>query len=131
MSYIDEKYYKDDYMGELVEETDFPRFSKRASEAVDQMTSYQIVKIGIDNLADHSKELIKKATAAQVEYYQENGLDVNVNGSSQGDSFSVGKFSVKSETKTNRQAGRFSPAAIGFLSGTGLIQKNGVSMRVL
>ena len=131
MEYIDYKYYKKDYMGEEVSEDDFPRLVKRASEAVDQMTNYQIPKIGLDNFADHVQELIKKATAAQVEYFETNGLETNVNGSSEGSSFSVGKFSVKNESKASRQSGRFSPAAIGFLSGTGLIRKNGVSMRVI
>ncbi|MGX6993943.1 hypothetical protein CBF34_07070 [Vagococcus penaei] len=130
MPYIDLEYYEKDYIGEPVEKAEFPRFSKRASEAVDQMTGYQIVKIGIDNLADHSKELIKKATAAQVEYLQLNGVEVDSNG--QESSVSIGGFSYSSGTNTtNRQAGRFSPAAIGFLSGTGLVRKNGVGMRVI
>lgn len=131
MEYIDYEYYKDDYEGEEVSKEDFPRLVKRASEAIDQMTNYQIPKIGFDNFADHVQELIKKATAAQVEYFETNGLEVNVNGSSEGDNFSVGKFTSKNTNKVSRQSGRFSPAAIGFLSGTGLIRKNGVSMRVI
>lgn len=133
MGYIDLKYYESDYLGEEVEADDFPKLVKRASEAVDQMTSYQIPKIGFDKFSEHVQELIKKATAAQVEYLNLNGIESNINGQVEGGgSVSIGGFSYSGGSSTsNRQSGRFSPAAIGFLNGTGLVKKNGVSMRVI
>lgn len=132
MEYIDHEYYKTDYLGEPVEDADFPRLVKRASESIDAMTSYQIPTIGFDKFSETVQELIRKATAAQVEYLHLNGIETFTNGQTESDgSVSIAGFSYSGGQSLNRQANRFSPAAIGFLQGTELIKKNGVRMRVI
>lgn len=47
--YVDEKYYEEEFEGTPVSDDKFSRFSKRATEIVDALTEYQILKIGLDN----------------------------------------------------------------------------------
>lgn len=133
-SYIDEEFYNEVFGGESVPEDKFPRYSKRATDVIDQLTDYQIKKIGLDNFSDLVQELIKKATAAQVEYYQLEGIEVDSTGNTEsGAGFSLGKFSYSSSggSSSNRQSNRVSSNALGYLEHTGLIRKNGVRISAI
>ena len=77
-AYVDEKYYEEEFEGTPVSDDKFSRFSKRATEIVDALTEYQILKIGLDKFSEDVQELIKKACCAQIEYYQVEGIDVDV-----------------------------------------------------
>lgn len=127
--YVDEDYYKNEYGGEKVLDTNFPRFAKRASDIVDQLTEYLIPKIGLENLAEHSQELIKKATCAQIEYFQVEGLESNITGmSSSSESVAIGSFrygNASSSGQSNRQKNRVAPSCIAYLEGTGLLRRRG------
>lgn len=131
--YINQEYYKKEYEGEEVADADFPKYAKRASDIIDQLTSYQIPAIGLDKFSELVQELVMKAAAAQVEYYQLEGLEVDVTGQTEGaSSVSLGKFNYSTgNNSTSRQSQRVAPNAISYLEGTGLIKKNGVSMRVI
>ena len=133
--YVEVEYYKDEYEGITVAETDFPRFAKRASDVVNILTEYLIVKIGMDNLADHVQELIKKATCAQIEYYQLEGYDSDVTGNSRSsENVSIGSFSYgggSGQTNANRQKNRVSPSCLAYLEVTGLLRKRGVHIGVI
>ena len=97
---------------------------------VDVLTEYLIPKIGLDNLAEHSQELIKKATCAQIEYYQLEGFESDTTGSSRSSgNVSIGSFSYgsgRSTADTNRQRNRVAPSCLTYLEGTGLLRKRGV-----
>lgn len=133
-SYVDEKYYEDDFEGTPVENDKFSRFSKRATEIVDALTEYQILKIGLDKFSEDVQELIKKACCAQIEYYQVEGIDVDVTGTPKSSlSYSIGDYS-RSATgggSTSRQSGRVAPSCLMFLEGTGLLRKRSVRIGVI
>lgn len=132
-AYVDEDYYMDEYEGSSVNTEDFSRFAKRASELIDILTDYQIPKIGLDKFSDLVQELVKKACCAQIEYYQLEGINVNVNGAPRtSQSVSIGDYSQSgSSGSTNNQASRVSPACLTFLDGTGLLRKRSVRIGVI
>ncbi|MGM0215064.1 hypothetical protein [Enterococcus sp. AZ109] len=131
--YVDEDYYKTEYEGAVVGDTDFPRFAKRASELIDALTDYQIPKIGLDKFSDQVQELIKKACCAQIEYYQVEGIEVNVTGlPASAQSETIGDYSYSSSNGySSRQAGRVAPSCLAFLEGTGLLRKRSVRIGVI
>ncbi|MDF0480264.1 hypothetical protein OL233_08205 [Vagococcus sp. PNs007] len=131
--YIDKKFYDDVFNGVSVEATDFEKFVVRASDVIDQVTAYQIGYIGLSQFSDLVVGLIKKATAAQVEYYQLEGVDIDTTGSdSDAKSVSVGKFSYTgSQGDQSKQAARVGPNVLAYLDGTNLVKKNEVRMRVI
>lgn len=95
MPYIDYAYYSEQYMGEPVDAADFPRYLRRAEEIIDNLTRYSVKEQGLDVFDDFTRDQIKTATAAQVEYYAIKGLEVATDGELP-DSFTVGKVSVTS-----------------------------------
>lgn len=95
MPYIDYAYYSEQYMGEPVDAADFPRYLRRAEEIIDNLTRYSVKEQGLDAFDDFTRDQIKTATAAQVEYYAIKGLEVATDGELP-DSFTVGKVSVTS-----------------------------------
>lgn len=99
MAYIDFAYYSKQYMGEPVEEAEFPRYLLRAEEIIDSVTRFEIKRNGLDVFDEFTREQIKTATAAQVEFYAIKGLEVATDGELP-ESFTVGKVSV-----TNGSAG--------------------------
>lgn len=131
--YVDEEYYKNNYEGSPVKTEDFPRFSKRATDLIDAVTDYQIPKIGIDKFSESVQELIKKACCAQVEYYQIEGIDLDVTGNTQsGGSVSIGGFSYSGSVQsTSKQANRIAPGCLTYLEGTGLLRKRSVRIGVI
>ena len=132
-TYVDEVYYTDEFEGTPVEKDKFSRFSKRASELVDALTEYQIPKIGLDKFSDGVQELIKKACCAQIEYYQIEGIDVDVTGTPKSSlSYSIGDYSRSaSGGSSSRQSGRVAPSCLVFLEGTGLLRKRSVRIGVI
>ena len=93
MPYIDYKYYTEKYLGEPVIEADFPRYERRAAEAIDSLTRFAIKQSGLASFNSFDQEQIKLAVAAQVEYYAINGLTVATDGIMQ-EAFTVGTVSV-------------------------------------
>lgn len=130
--YIDEDYYKKEFEGETVETADFPRFSKRASDVVDQLTGYEIAEKGLDSYEQFIKGLVKRATAAQVEYYQIEGIEIDTTGQSENDGFSLSKLSVSSNSsQTSRQSKRVAPNTLSYLEATGLVKRKRVRLSVI
>ncbi len=131
--YVDERYYEVEYEGTSVEADKFSRFSKRASELIDALTEYQIPKIGADKFSESVQELIKKACCAQIEYYQIEGIDVDVTGTPRSSlSYSIGDYSHSASSgASSRQSGRVSPSCLMFLEGTGLLRKRSVRIGVI
>jgi hypothetical protein len=96
------------------------KYIERASDAIDMATNYVLRGVEFEQLAQFLQEQIKKAVAAQVEYYVVMGGDAEVNaGQSNIGSVQIGSFSYGGE-QTSKQ--RFiSPNALNYLSGTGLL----------
>lgn len=126
--YIDFDYYDKEFEGESVKDSDFSKLSKRASDVVDQLTGYKIAKSGLNSYDQFIQGLVKQATAAQVEYYQLEGIETDSTGQTESNGgFSIGKFSVSGgSTSTSRQSARVAPNAIAYLEATGLTKRNGV-----
>lgn len=123
MPYIDEAYYTEEYMGIPVDADDLPRFIRRASETVDMVTKYGIKNF--ESQPQFIQDQVKKATAAQVEFFESlGGTEVAVTGSSNQQE-SIGKFAVTKATKNNSGLSRnqesVSQAVIQYLLPTGLL----------
>lgn len=131
--YVDEAFYKNDYEGTPVDDKDFSRLSKRASDIIDSLTDYQVPKIGLDKFSEHVQLLIKKACCSQIEYYQLEGIDLDASGSIlSGQSASIGGFSYSSSNQsTSKQANRVAPGCLSYLEGTGLLKKRRVRIGVI
>ena len=97
------------------------------------MTEYQVPKIGLDKFSEHVQLLVKKACCAQIEYYQVEGIDLDVTGNTlSGQSASIGGFSYSgATTSTSKQANRVAPSCLSYLEGTGLLRKRSVRLGVI
>lgn len=135
MAYITPDYYKNDYMGAAApSDEDLNRYIKRASDIIDEVTNYRLYGNKFEEMPDIIKDIVRKATAAQVEFYVVKGGDSSVNaGTDDMTSVSVGSFSYSggsggADSNSGRDAGRISPAALSLLSKTGLLYR-GVFVR--
>lgn len=125
MAYIDAEYYNNVYKGVDAGE-DFERYAERASDLIDQVTGYKIADLAA--LHPRIQELVKKATAAQVEFYALNGGPEGVDGSTDGSfsQVSIGAFQYQSgrinqQIPAGKQEHRLAPAALAYLEPTGLL----------
>ena len=125
MLYIDTDYYTNVYMGEPAPSTtDLDKYITRASDLIDMLTGYRIQCNGFDNLPIFTQGLIKKATAAQVEYYVLKGGTAEIDAGTSGDydSVTVGSFSYsKGSSSNSRDLDRVSPTTLDYLRNTGLL----------
>ena len=104
MAYITYQQYKEIYGEPPVSEDNFSVYAGLASDLIDGMTQYRIEKSGgISALSPFLQELIKKATAAQVLYFTQIGLETVLTGQA-GQSFTVGKVSVSGGSLANANA---------------------------
>lgn len=133
--YVDEDYYSGIFEGVEVTAADFSNFANRASDVVDALTDYLIRRIGIDNLSEQSQELIQKATCAQIEYYQLEGVESDATGNTRSSgTASIGSFSygtMRTSSDTNRQRNRVAPNCLTYLQGTGLLRKRGAHIGII
>lgn len=123
MVYITPEYYKDEYMGVPVPDGELPRLIKRASEAIDVITHYRIVNYGFNNFTPFIQEQIKKATAAQVEFLNQNGELAGSVVEGGGGGFTIGKYSSSAPdaSQASAVANRYALTVIDYLSPTGLL----------
>lgn len=125
VAYIDAEYYNNEYKG-VDAGDDLDRYIERASDLVDQVTGYKIADLAV--LHPRIQELVKKATAAQVEFYVLNGGPEGVDGSTDGSfsQVSIGAFQYQSgrinqQIPAGKQEHRVAPAALAYLEPTGLL----------
>ena len=119
MSYIDTEYYLNVYGG--TESEDYDRLFERASDIIDNVTSFRIKQIGFDNLSDFAKEQVRRAAAAQAEHMEKSGgvSDTDSNSAVQ---MTLGRFSyMKSSGTAERRSGYISSTALAALEPTGLL----------
>lgn len=136
MPYITPEYYNNVYKGAAAPDSaDLERYIERASDIIDQVTNFQLYGKDINGLPPFFRDLIMKATAAQVEFYVMKGGDAAVNaGTDDMNSVSVGSFSYSTGGGSSSNGGssgarsaRVSPSVLSFLEPTGLLYR-GVSV---
>lgn len=124
VAYIDAEYYNNEYKG-VDAGDDLDRYIERASDLVDQVTGYKIADLSA--LHPRIQELVKKATAAQVEFYVLNGGPEGVDGNDGNfNRVAIGSFEYQTarmgqQTPAGKQEHRVSPAALAYLEPTGLL----------
>lgn len=96
MSYVDYQYYKDEFNGAVLDESNSKQRLERASDQVDSLTFNRIRAKGFDNLTEFQKDRIKKAVCIHAEFIEQYGDYINMplNG------FSAGSISINFSTKT-------------------------------
>ncbi len=127
MALIDHQHYTEVYMGESVDEADFPALARRAEDAVGALTRHQVTEENIDNLPPIVRTLYKRAICAQIEYLNEIGMTAAITGETgMANGFTVGKVHVggSSGRKATTTAGvPIAPAARLHLEQTGLLSR--------
>ncbi len=123
-SYIDEQYYTETFRGADAGD-DLEKLIQRASDVIDQVTGYKLVGQDVEELPQFIRAQVKKAVAAQVEFYVARGGYEEVDAGAEGfQSVSIGSFRYdtgRSTGQENRNADRVSPAALQYLAPTGLL----------
>lgn len=122
MALVTLDYYQNTYLGETVAAADFPRFELRAEELILGLIGKTETEASA--LPEALQTAVKKATCAQIEYFQEYGIGVAVYGKEAGGGFTVGKVSVNNGNSAGAASGSKSmiaPAAISYLERTGLL----------
>jgi hypothetical protein len=127
MAYIDLTYYKQDFNGSEIPDSDFPRIAERASDIIDSVVQTPITA---EVLAEHEKA-IKKATAYQADYLYCQGGEDAINGISpiaNGESESLDGYSISANQQSmmNRPTVGgipVSPMALAWLRKTPLMQR--------
>lgn len=96
MAYVDYQYYKDEFNGTVLDESNSKQRLERASDQVDSLTFNRIRAKGFDNLTDFQKDRIKKAICIHAEFIEQYGDYINM----PLNSFSAGSISINFSTKT-------------------------------
>ena len=127
MAYITYDQYVDMYGTPPLDEADFRVYAGLASELVDSITQYRIVQGGgVSALPPWLQTQVQKATAAQVYYFSQLGLDTVLTGQT-GQSFTVGKVSVSggalAGSGTKSGALMISPMTLAALEQTPLMER--------
>lgn len=126
MPYVDEKFYSEVFMGEPIDNSDFPSLAVRASEIVEEMSMYRVNEITFEDLPEAIKLAFRKAVCAEMEYLDANGGSEVDNGSDFS-SASLGRFSYTKGTAsegTSRESW-YAPRALRLLAPTGLLYRGG------
>lgn len=120
--YITADYYKNDYMGTPVADSDLPGLIRRASDAIDSLTHYRIVNYGFDKFTPFIQAQVKKATCAQVEFFAVNGELAGNVVEGGGSGFSIGKYSEQGQdAAAPTVTAKYAIGAIDYLTPTGLL----------
>lgn len=127
MAYITYDQYLAIYGEPPMDEADFSVYAGLASDLIDSVTQYRIVQGGgISALPPFLQTQVQKATAAQVFYFTQIGLDTVLTGQV-GQSFTVGKVSVSGGALANASAKpgalMVSPMVVAILEQTPLMER--------
>lgn len=121
MSYIDIAYYRDDYLGEEVDDDKtLQRYINRATETIDEITRFKIMQVGFEKLPPFVQSQIKKAVASQVEYFALHE-SVNVGIDSEVSRVQIGGFDYWDNSELSRSEKMISPRVKSHLLSTGFI----------
>lgn len=101
---VDIDYYDNVYFGESIPAAVFPRYAKRAEEAVAALTRNRVDSGNITQYPEFIQTAYRSAICAQIEYYSYNGISAANNGTSD-DDYTMGRISV-SKPSVSAQAVR-------------------------
>ena len=122
MALVTLTYYQNTYIGEPVPAEDFSRFEARAQDLI--LGLIRSTEAAVDAMPEQLQTAVKKAICAEIEYFQEYGINVSVYGKEAGGGFTVGKVSVNNGSSTAAASGARSmiaPAVYVYLEQTGLL----------
>ena len=124
MPYVDERYYVEEYRGESV--SDFPSLCERAGEIIEEMTVYRLTPVTFLVMPEDTRERVKKAVCAQIEYLDANGGSDMDNGADL-QSAGLGKFNYSKATGSDGDSKQslYAPRAQRLLFPTGLLYRGG------
>ena len=124
MAYIDYDGYLAIYGTCPLTEEEFPVYAELASDLIDSVTRYKIQRGGLSALPAYTQTLVKKATAAQILYTYQYGMESTMTGQA-GQGFTVGKVHVDSG-KAEQTAAQMmiSPAVSVYLEQSGLMERS-------
>ena len=126
MAYITYEQYTAIYGTPPITEDDFPMYATAASDIIDAITQYRIGRAGgVSALPAWLQTAVQNATAAQVLYFTQNGLEAVLTGQT-GQGFTVGKVHVDGGNAGNMTAAQLmvSPMARVYLEQTGLMERS-------
>ncbi len=88
--YVDAKYYKDTFKGDLIPDDVIERWLEDASADIDSLTYNRIKRVGFENLTEHQKNIIQKSVCMHADFSYQYGdwLDSPIS------SYSAGTTSV-------------------------------------
>ena len=122
MALVTLTYYQNTYIGEPVAAEDFSRFEARAQDQI--LGLIRCNEAAVELMPEPLQTAVKKAICAQIEYFQEYGINISVYGKEAGGGFTVGKVSVNNGSSTAAASGARSmiaPAVYVYLEQTGLL----------
>lgn len=125
MPYVSYAYYEGEYMGDMVDEADFPSIEAQAERIIDVVTGYAIKREGFESFPEYIQNMIKDAVCAQIDYYGYYGVEISLSGKGI-DSFTVGKVSVSEGSSASAFEARnnaLCPMAQSILEQTGLLYR--------
>lgn len=124
MAYITKEYYETDYLGSAnLDDKDFNRLAKRASDVIDAVTSYRLLGNTLPKQPIFIQEQVRRATAAQLEFLVINGEAAAMGAGGFGQ-VSAGNFSYGDKAGADalsRDQQMTSAAVINYLLPTGLL----------
>jgi hypothetical protein len=120
MPYVDKAYYSDTYNGEAVSDSDFPSFLLRASEMIDELTSYRMDPDALLLEPADMQTRFKNAVCAQIEYINANGGTELYTGDNL-QSAGLGKFNYSAVGSGSTRI--IAPMANTYLYPTGLLYR--------
>lgn len=126
MAYITYQQYVLVYGVPPIPEADFPVYATTASDLIDSITEHRIGRAGgISALPTLVQKLVQKATAAQVLYLVQNGLEAVLAGQT-GQGYTVGKVHVDGGNTGGLTSAQLmiSPMARVYLEQTGLMERS-------
>jgi hypothetical protein len=124
MGYIDQTYYDEIYKGVPVNGDAFSSLSERASNVIDQVTGFRLKHTPFEDQPQFVQDMVKMATASQIEYMSANGGGMMVHGSGGLSNVNIGSFRYQGGSSGSSL---LSPSALGFLNASGLFY-TGVSV---
>ena len=126
MAYITYEQYTQLYGTPPITEADFPMYATAASGVIDGITQYRIGRAGgISALPAWLQTAVQNATAAQVLYFAQNGMEAALSGQT-GQGYTVGKVHVDGGTGASSMTAAqlmVSPAMRAMLEQTGLMER--------
>lgn len=119
MAYVDEAFYKSEYNGSIISDSDLSQKLNRASDQIDSLTYNRIISIGFNNLTPFQQDRIKKAVCYHADFIAQYGdyLDMPLSG------YSAGSISISLKAPEGAGNIKTTDAVLNLLKSTGLTSR--------